>query len=509
MKITLFLLSGPAAGTFHEFSAAGQLVIGRGVGATLPLPESDRFISRHHAILEVSPPHCRLRALGRASDGGLNRVLVNGQPVEWAELNDGDELQFGYTRLRVRIEAGLPSQIERQCSGCGHFVLRYPDEAVPELCPDCLTQSRAAGARIHYPARCADCGEDLSAHANRDGRAEELAAVARYLCEACLSQTDDGTGERVGRYRLLGCLGEGTMGAVYRAYDASTCRLWALKRLKHLTGELPLRQRFTREALLQGQQAHPNIVRAIDSGLDEQRMPWLLSEFVVGGDLQSALPGLDLLPPAVVVPLVLGILSGLEYLHAHRIIHRDLKPANILLTGPLPGMAGATGLPVPKISDLGLALCYGAAGGTRLTRPGDRFGTPMFMAPEQIRDARNAREPADLYAVGVMLYYLLTDHYTFPMPAWAQTGFAAAPGPESIQSSYAELDAVQRDRGSSQAARVDPLQLILESDPVPVRQRNPLLGESLAAVVDQAVRKDPAARFGSASAFRIALSAVQ
>ena len=124
------------------------------------------------------------------------------------------------------------------------------------------------------------------------------------------------------------------------------------------------------------------------------------------------------LPSMVAIGIILGVLEGIEYLHRQKIIHRDIKPQNILVVGQ-PPKGQESGEPnTPKITDFGLAVCYGRAGGTRLTKVGTGMGTLMYMAPEQVKDAGNVREPADLYSVGIMLYYLLTgcsifDYTTF------------------------------------------------------------------------------------------------
>jgi serine/threonine protein kinase len=219
-------------------------------------------------------------------------------------------------------------------------------------------------------------------------------------------------------------------------------------------------------------------------------------EYVAGGSLQdlvSAAKGR--LQPAEAVALIGQALDGLAYIHAQSIIHRDIKPQNILVRRHQE--SGRPGDCTAKLADFGLAVSYARAGGTRLTKAGSRFGTLMFMPPEQIRDAASVREPADTYAVGVTLYYLLTGQYPYNFPAPAEI--------QAFQQQNRKLwdrpeEAIQ---ALMQLRRImHPFHIILDETPIPIRQRDPSIPELLATVVDRAVRKPIAERFQTAEEFR-------
>jgi serine/threonine protein kinase len=362
------------------------------------------------------------------------------------------------------------------------------DESPPLCCSACAPRPRSEG-EAPFSAACAYCGKDLGAQAATDGRAAELAAVAFYACEAHLAADAACTDVTMGPYAACRPLGEGAMGVVYLAYHRPTARLWAVKRIRDLAHDT-LVKRFEREVQLMQRVVHPNVVRCVDTGIDAQGPPYLVSEFMPDGSLEEAMQRMGgRLGVGEAVRLVRDVLSGVEALHAAGIIHRDVKPANVLLRD---GTA--------KLTDFGVAKSFARAGGTWRTRSGTPLGTLMFMPPEQVKDAGNVREAADLYAVGVTLYYLLTGHYSFNFPSPVEAAaFARAQG-GTWKNIEAALQALLRYRRVKH-----PFFIILEEEPVPVRERDPLLPAALAAVVDRAVRKEPAERWQSAEEFRDAL----
>ena len=196
-----------------------------------------------------------------------------------------------------------------------------------------------------------------------------------------------------GRYRIDKLIGQGGMGSVYRATDMRLRRDVALKVLHaELVAHPTARRRMTQEAEALARIEHPNVVRVIDV-FDENQLLVMVLEFVIGGDLARMVqPGG--LSEAQVVPLMIGVLAGLEAVHQAGLVHRDMKPGNVLLTDK----------GVPKITDLGVARDSKAKERTRL---GAALGTPEYMSPEQIQglvvDAR-----CDIYSTGIVLYELLT-----------------------------------------------------------------------------------------------------
>lgn len=196
------------------------------------------------------------------------------------------------------------------------------------------------------------------------------------------------------RYRIEALAGVGGMGAVYRARDLELGQTVALKLLHspQAPDEETL-QRFRRELLLGRQISHPNVVRVHDIGHDGG-MYFLSMDYVEGRSLRELLDAEGPLPPERAATIAAQIASALAAAHARRIVHRDLKPSNILINAEGEAL----------ITDFGIARSVEEAG---LTRSGQVFGTPDYLAPEQARGAAvDAR--ADIYALGVMLYEMLS-----------------------------------------------------------------------------------------------------
>ena len=206
----------------------------------------------------------------------------------------------------------------------------------------------------------------------------------------------------VGRYQVLEKLGEGAMATVYKAFDPSINRELVIKFLHaNLCTTEEYRSRFLREAKAAGMLSHPNIVTIFDVGEIEGR-PYIAMELLNGGPLDELVPKGTELPLRDVLTLGIQIANALDYAHSKGIFHRDVKPANIIRL--------ADGKTV-KLVDFGIA--HVAAGDSMdATTAGTIMGTPHYMSPEQARggtiDARS-----DLWAVGVMLYQLLTGKRPF------------------------------------------------------------------------------------------------
>lgn len=485
MKVALMVTGGAQDGRVLEFTEPCGFVIGRARDAAVCIPD-DPYVSRRHVYLEISPPRCRLRDLG-----STNPPHVNGKPVVERELADGDVIEVGYTRIRVVIDAAAAEALGR-CAGCGREIELIAGERAPATCPGCEPLAPPERVAPAPRATCTFCGADLSADAVTDGRARELAPVAFYACDAHLAVERAGEGLSIGPYEPRQLLGEGAMGVVYLAYHRPTARVWAVKQVRDLACDT-LVKRFEREIQLTRRVVHPNIVRCVDTGIDAQGLPYLVSEYMPDGSLEAMVHERGgRLPVAEAVRIVRAVLAGLECLHGQGTIHRDVKPLNILLRGG-----------TPKLTDFGIAKSYARAGGTWRTRPGTRLGTLMFMPPEQVTDAGKVREPADVYAAGVTLYYLLTGCYSFDFPGPVEAAAFNREQGGVWKNVEAALQALVRYR------RVrHPFFVILEEEPVPVRERDASLPRELAAVVDRAVRKEAGARFQSAAEFRRALEAV-
>lgn len=233
------------------------------------------------------------------------------------------------------------------------------------------------------------------------------------------------TRQRIGPYRVLDVIGHGGMATVYKALQPELDRIVAIKvLLPAFANDAGFRARFEREARLIARLRHPNIVGIY--GADEDAgMPYLVMEYLDGINLQAALrhrrTSGELYTPAEVLDLLQPLARALDYAHAMGVIHRDLKPENIILT--------ANG---PVITDFGLAKLLQEEAATVSVV----MGTPSYMAPEQIQ-AEPVDQRSDVYALGIILYELLTGRvpFTGPTPFAIAQAHIADPVP-----SLADLD---------------------------------------------------------------------
>ena len=207
-------------------------------------------------------------------------------------------------------------------------------------------------------------------------------------------------------YRLDALIGEGGMGAVFRGRDVLQRRDVAIKVLHpDFSRDPELSRRFDREAKSAQRLSHPNCIQIIEFGSTADGMKYLVMQLLEGTELQNIVDGA--VEPARAVDLILQVLRGLEHAHAQGVIHRDLKPQNIFVTRE------ADGSQVLKLVDFGIAkIVTGDGAHEQMTRAGMVFGTPQYMSPEQALGVEiDAR--ADLYAVGVLLYQLVTGRLPF------------------------------------------------------------------------------------------------
>lgn len=467
MLVTLEVVDGPERGRTFDFTEADAFLIGRSPRAHLRLdPVADPYISRTHCLLEVRPPRCVLTDLG-----STNGTKVNDRRVRHAELADGDLIRVGHTAIRLKV---VTASAEESAPTTG-----VEPEELERLTVQVQSTAPKVGVAAPTPSSffCDSCGADVTGSAEIDELSRNY-QEAIYLCPLCINEQTDLTTScrRVGDYRIINEIGRGGMGVVFRAVQATSGRVCAIKQLlpDGATDEAA-RRMFEREVDIQARVEHPNLVRVWDRARDSEELLYFVTEYMAGGDLERHATKVVAGPvePQLATGFVVQILAGLAELHERGMIHRDLKPGNFLLS-----RAADDPRAVAKISDYGLAKCFEEAGNSvfAYTKAGYVAGSMLFMAPEQITNFRFVRPPADVYSVGVSLYYLLTATYTVDF-------FAKGGG----------------------GRRRHPVEMIVEDPPVPILERNPALPEALAVVVDRAVQKDPDRRYPSAQDFRHAL----
>lgn len=202
---------------------------------------------------------------------------------------------------------------------------------------------------------------------------------------------------RLGDYELLGELGRGGMGIVFRTRQTSLDRVVALKLMhRPLSEDRAHAARFLREARVAASLRHPGIVAIYDLGRLEG-VPFFTMELVEGSSLEALLAD-GPVAPARAAELVMIVAQSIAYAHEHGVVHRDLKPSNVLLD--LDGR--------PKLADFGLAKDLAAHTPRGATQPGFLIGTPAHMAPEQAAGDTSGQPAVDIYGLGALLYHLLT-----------------------------------------------------------------------------------------------------
>ena len=276
--------------------------------------------------------------------------------------------------------------------------------------------------------------------------------------EASTAADTRDVGDRMaGRYRLGEPLGQGGMAHVHRAHDEVLDRAVAIKLIERQPDNVAFEQACIAEARAAAALAHPNIAQIFDSGVHEGH-GFIVMELVPGRTLRAILDERRVLPPGEAIELAAQVADALDCAHRHGVIHCDVKPPNIIVTPD-----GR-----PKLVDFGIARAMAAT-----TRQTDEvWGSAPYMAPEQVEGLRPDGR-TDLYALGVVLYELLTGRLPFEGTTIASI-------------------AAQR----------------LVKDPPPLREHNPRIAPELERAVLRALARERSDRYADASQFRDALRGV-
>ncbi len=271
---------------------------------------------------------------------------------------------------------------ERKCPNCG---AELPANAPKGLCPQCLMKAGMQAGSEAVIGGSLEANQSIPTGAVSANRfvPPEPARLA----------------EKFPQLEILELLGQGGMGAVYKARQRQLDRLVALKILPpEVSKEPAFAERFSREARSLAKLNHPGLVSVFDFGRTEDGLYYFVMEFVDGTDLRRVIQA-GQLRPAEALAIVPQICEALQFAHEEGIVHRDIKPENILLD-----KKGRV-----KIADFGLAkLLDRPPIANTLTQAGQRMGTPHYMAPEQIEGAHEVDHRADIYSLGVVFYEMLT-----------------------------------------------------------------------------------------------------
>src|SRR5579862_6487835 len=265
--LTLTIVDGNAAGAVMRFPRPCRVIVGRAEDADIRL--DDLYVSRHHLLLEINPPVCRLRDLTSANGATGNVPHINGHRAHTGNLTDGDVIEVGYTHLRVGIEWQ-----------------KEPGDAGPANRPVCAQCGRPTGKEPREQYDGLTC-----------------------LCRQCLPTGGDSAGTRVGEFELITTLGEGTAGKVFLAWREETGEVVALKRIRDLGSE-SANQRFESEVRVLRRLSHPGVARHIGSGI-HAGAPFLITEYVAGPSLAEPRAGGEF----DAVGIIAQVLDALQDMH--------------------------------------------------------------------------------------------------------------------------------------------------------------------------------------------------
>jgi len=450
-RVTLTIVEGPMKDEHVSFEEHDTLIFGRQEDCHIRL-KSDPGVSRHHFILEANPPDVRLRDLG-----SLNGTHVNGTKIGGRAR--GESPEDGARRRHTYVDLAHDDRIQVGASTL-------------------VVQIEGASDQTPEPIQCAKCGKDVAQEVGQARRGD-------YVCEACRQKAAQDpiallvdllrrpeavkkakVGPDISGYEITRSVGAGGFGAVYLARRLADDQPVAIKvMLAQVAVDEDSRAKFLREIDSMKSLRHTNIVTLLDNGSAGSAF-YFVMEYCPGGsafDLMSRRGGTLSLDEAG--PIMLDSLRGLADAHRQGYIHRDLKPQNILLNG-------SDGHWEAKLCDFGLAKNFQQAGLSGMTMAGSVAGTPPFMPREQITNYRFLKPTGDVWSIGATFYCLLTGRFPRDFP-----------------------------RGA------DPVEVILDTDVVPIQRRDSTVPLRLAAVIDRSLEEDPQTRFPDAGKMYEALSA--
>jgi serine/threonine-protein kinase len=501
-KVTLKVVEGKMIGQNFVFVDPDSCIIGRGQDCSPKVPDDPehKTISRHHCLLDINPPDVRIRDFG-----SLNGTYVNGKkigqrekgmtPEEGAklefpehDLKDGDQIRLGETVFRVSVFAPA------RCAECSAEISeeqRIRAERLPGVfqCDSCRKKAEKENRKApprKPEKRCAKCGRDV---ANEVGDLRQ----GDYVCTSCkadpeqlmrgllaLAKTGSAEAQAIKGFSILRELGRGGMGAVYLArHDATSAQVALKVMLPRVAADARAKETFMREIENTKALKHPNVVEFRQSGCSNGTF-FFTVEFCDAGSVDRLMQKRGgKLSIDEAIPIICDVLDGLEYAHhavipnvkvadgsykqGRGLVHRDLSPHNILLHE-------GGGRRIAKLADFGLGKAFDLAGLSGHTRSGNASGKPWYMPRQQVLDFKHAKPEVDVWAAAASLYSMLTGAYPRNFPR-----------------------------------RKDEWQVVLQSEAVPIRERNSSIPRQIAEVIDAALVDNPEIKFKIAASLKAAL----
>ncbi len=460
MSVVLEIVDGPMIGTTFQFTEPDIFIFGRASDCQCRLISEDNTVSRHHFLLEVSPPECQIKDLGSLNGTYVNETKYGGRMkgeepdyekaaeiAEAIEIRNGDSINVGQTTMRVTISTEDADDSPAVCVRCKQAI---PSEKRDEL------------AYIGGTYMCRKCRPQLAASSPSIHPAKGGAELIDELVAAVVGKSG-GAIPRIPGYKFVRELGKGGFGKVYLVIRERDNKKLALKvmlatKKKVSTHDVKLFQREMDNCM---KLEHPSVVPFEEQG-HVDGLFFFTMEFCSGGNARDLIKSRGgYLSVEDAIPLMFQVLDGLAYIHKNDFVHRDLKPENILLD---------SNQKVAKVGDLGMVKNFRSAGLSGLTAEGTFAGTIPYMPAEQISNYRFLDPRSDIFGIGATFYDMLTGETVYKFP-----------------------------RG------VPPMKVILEGKVIPIGERKKKIPKDIAAVIDKAISPDPKQRYATAADMKKAL----
>ncbi len=360
-SVTISVVKGVLEGKSFTFEKEGDLRVGRSSECQCCIT-GDPLVSRRHAVFAVSPPRVTILDEGSTNGVEVNKKVYSksaGNPLDKPlALAAGDSVRIGGCVFSIAVAAGADDD----------DATMVPTGSVPRM--------------------------------SSVGMSSRFSAVDANLLRESV---------RIEGYDIGHLLGQGGMGAVFKALMKSTGKAVAVKVMLPGVGlNKKMVDSFHREIEVTKTILHPNIVECYGDGTVDNQLLYLVLEYVNGGSLVEDLENCPSgrVPVAEALPLMLQMADGIGYAHSQNFVHRDIKPQNILLN--VDGRKATV-----KIADMGLAKNFERAGLSGLTASFTAGGTMAYMPPEQLTEFRDVKPSADVFSLAATFYEMLTGELAY------------------------------------------------------------------------------------------------